>query len=172
MIDSLFLESYGPLIIPTNLILGFLMTQKSVIFKKINIVGFFLLFSGLLVYYERLTDTISNSNDKSILPVFMSLFYVFYLFSLIFEIDNRENLMYVCYFMISSSLLVIGWILGDNEIFSQKSQYIYLTIIGLIFIFTYYLPKYRKEGEIFSFTLSFMSLFLIVLIYVSIKTPE
>lgn len=172
MLNSLFLDSYAPLIIPINLIVGFLMTQKSIIFKQVNLVGLFLLFLGFLIYYDRLTGTDRSSAKKIILPLFILSFYIFYMFSLISEIENRKILLYVSYIFITCSLIVIGWVLGDNEFFSQKSQYIYLSVIGLISILIYYLPKYRKEGEIFSFTLSFMALFLIILIYMSIKTPN
>ena len=171
MLNSIFLESYSPLIIVLNSIAGFLLLEKGVITKKIDIIGGFLLFTGLLIYTDRLLKPSLTTIKKILIPVLLGLIYLVYLTIIYLIVKKYDKTKFIFYFLLFGLLIAFGWSVTNDKIDSENTQYVFGSILGILIALFFMIPMHRKKGEIFSLSLVLLSLSLTVLVFSSIVTP-
>ncbi len=170
MLESSFLNNFGSLIASTSMISGFFVLEKGLIFKEINFTGALVLLLGILLYYDRLSDSL-NKTKKILLPVSIFLFYFFYVVSLYFELYSFEKTKYLIYFLIFGLLTTFAWTASDNDLYSEATQFVFLGSLLLSFTLIYLLPKYRKSGQVFDFSLFILTFSVFLLVSSSTNTP-
>lgn len=170
MLESSFLNNFGSLIVSTSMISGFFVLEKSLIFKEINFTGALILLIGILLYYDRLSESLSKTK-KILLPISIFMFYFFYVLSLYSELHSFEKTKYLIYFLIFGLLTTFAWTASDNDLYSEATQFIFLGSLLLSFSLIYLLPKYRRSGQIFDFSLFILILSVFLLVSSSINTP-
>lgn len=171
MLNSLFLESYSPLIIVLNSITGFLFLEKGIIRKKLDPIGGFLLLSAFLLYIDRLLKPNLEDTKKILIPVCLGTIYLLYLITLHLITKKYDKIKYLFYVIIFGLFLTLGWSITNDKIDSQNTQYVFGSILGIIIALFILIPVHRKKGETFSLSLVLLSLSLTVLVFSSIKTP-
>ena len=92
MLDSIFFESYAPLIIPFNAVCGILLSEKALLYRKLDFIGLFLLVTGFLLFYDRLYKDSLSGSKKVVLPVSIFLVLGSYLGLLISDIYKIKNI--------------------------------------------------------------------------------
>lgn len=171
MLESSFLNNFGSLIASTSMISGFFVLEKSLIFKEINFVGALILLLGILIYYDRLSDSLDKTK-KVLLPISIFLFYLFYILSLYSDLYSFEKTRYLIYFSIFGLLTTLAWVASDNDLYSEATQFVFLGSILLSFTLIYLLPKYRKSGQVFDFSLFVLTFSVSLLVFSSVNTPS
>jgi hypothetical protein len=171
MLNSIFLESYAPLIIIFNVIFGFNIIERNLIKKKLDPIGIFLLFTGLLIYLDRLLKPDIDKTKTIIIPVSLSIVFVSYILQSSSIIYKFERLKYLFYILFVSFFFVLGWGITSEGLYSENTQYVFASIFFFLLSILIMIPIHRKKGEIFSFSLLLLSLSFTVLIFTSIKIP-
>ena len=171
MLESSFLTNFGSLIVSTSMISGFFILEKNLIFKEVNLVGALVLLLGILIYYERLSDSLDKTK-KVLLLVSIFFFYILYMMSLYSDLHMFEKSKYLIYFLMFGFLTTLAWVASDNDIYSEATQYIFFGSLLLSFSLIYLLPKYRKSGQVFDFSLFILTFSVTLLVFSSVTTPR
>jgi len=171
MLDSIFFESYAPLIIPFNTICGILLSEKALLYSKLDFIGLFLLVTGFLLFYDRLYKNSLTGSKKILLPVSIFLVLGSYLGLLLVNIYQIPNLKYFLYLVFLGLFLTLGWVITDDNISTVNTQYVFFSILGIVATMLYLIPKYRNSGEVFTYSLPLLTVFFTILVFSSISTP-
>lgn len=171
MLNSLFLESYSPLIIVLNSVVGFLFLERGIIRKKIDLIGGILLLSSFLLYIDRLLKPNLEYAKKVLIPVCLGTIYIFYLIYLYLVMKKYHQIKFLFYIVIFGLFLTLGWAITNDKVDSQNTQYVFGSILGIIISLFILIPIHRKKGEVFSLSLVLLSFSLTVLVFSSISTP-
>ena len=170
MLESSFLNNFGSLIASTSMISGFFVLERSLIFREISLAGSLILLIGILIYYDRLSDSL-NKTKRILLPISIFLFYFFYVLSLYFDLHSYDKTKYLVYFAIFGLLTTLAWTASDNDLYSEATQFIFLGSLLLSFTLIYLLPKYRKSGQVFDFSLFILTFSVFLLVFSSVSIP-
>jgi len=150
------MKDYSNVIIPINLISGMLLVEKNSLFKKINPVGVLLIFSAFFFLYHQL-ETRREWDSKNSIPFI--LFPVSYLLGIFGEISGNTRILYFSNLLFFISVFLICITVTEGDLNKVENQKIIIYSLFLVSIIIFYLPKYRKRGDIFSFTLSSLIFF-------------
>ena len=171
MLDSIFFESYAPLIIPFNTVCGILLSEKALLYRKLDFIGLFLLVTGFLLFYDRLYKDSLSGSKKVVLPVSIFLVLGSYLGLLLADIYKIKNIKYFLYLVFLGLFLAFGWVATDDNISNVNTQYVFFSILGITGTLLYLIPKYRDTGEVFTYSLPLLTIFFTILVFTTISTP-
>ena len=171
MLNSVFLETYSALIILINLITGFLLSEKSLVFSRLNPSGVILIFTGLFLLFDRLNIDYSSKVKNKLLPlsiIFIFLSYSGICYTTVYKFIKAR---FFSYLFFCFSFLTLTWIVLGENIEDIKNQYLVVAALGIIFSVLYLIPEYRKKGDIFNISTSILTFCLTVFIFTCVKTP-
>ena len=171
MLNSVFLQSYAPLIIPFNTICGILLSEKALVYNKIDFIGIFLMITGFLLFFDRLYKDSLSQTKKVMLTVSLFILLLDYFLILALTIYKLNRIKIFFYIVFIAFALTFGWTITDDNISSQNTQYIFFSLLGICGTIIYLFPKYRNTGEIFTFSLPLLTVFFTILVFSSIQTP-
>lgn len=171
MLNSIFLENYAPLIIPFNTVCGILLSEKGIIYNNIDLIGIFLLLTGFLLFFDRLYKSSLSGIKKIMLPVSLFLVLGSYLSIVVINIYKYEKTKLFFYLLFTAFFLTLGWVITDDNISSTNTQYVFFSILGICGTLLYLIPKYRDNGEVFTYSLPLLTVFFTILVFSTISTP-
>ena len=156
MLNSIFMNDYSNIIVPVNLVSGILLVEKTSLFRKINPVGVVLILTATLLLYYQLEGRF-DWEPKNCIPFIILPFS--YLLGIFGEMKEDKRVLYVSNLLFFLSVFSISMFVTEGDLSQVKNQKIIICSIILSVIVSFFLPKYRKTGDIFSFTLSSLIIF-------------
>jgi hypothetical protein len=160
MINSLILQSYSPIIIPTSFIYAVNYIEREFLLGNFGFLGFLVLIVSFLIYYDRV-----RAKRKHIVLAGLLLFLLSYFIFL------QVNKMYLNFAMMSGALFLIAYGITDLDVYTEKNQYVYLALLMLLVSFTFLMPYERNQMNPYNLSLISIALGITILVFTTVKTP-
>ena len=160
MINSLILQSYSPIIIPSVFVYAINYIERGLLLGNVELLGLFILLGSILIYYDRV-----NALHKEYVLSGLILFFVSYVIFL------QTDKVFLNFGLISTALIMIAYGLVGFEFYSEKNQYIYLSLLVLLVSFTIMIPYERKQIGPYSMSIISIALGITILVFTTINTP-
>ena len=160
MINSLILQSYSPIIIPTSFIYAVNYIEREFLLGNLGILGFIVLIGSFLIYYDRV-----HAKHKEYVLGGLSLFLVAYFTFL------QTQKIYLNIALLSGALFMIAYGITDLDIYLEKNQYVYIALILLLVSFSILMPYERNQINPYNLSLISVALGITILVFTTVKTP-
>lgn len=160
MLNSLILQSYSPIIIPTSFIYAVNYIEREFLLGNFGFLGFLVLIGSFLIYYDRV-----RAKRKHIVLAGLLLFLLSYFIFL------QVNKMYLNFAMMTGALFMIAYGVTDLDIYLEKNQYVYLALLMLLVSFTFLIPYERNQMNPYNLSLISVALGITILVFTTVKTP-
>lgn len=160
MINSLVLQTYSPIIIPTAFIYAINYIEREHLLGEVGGVGFLILMASTFLYYDR-----AITKQKGMILGGIILFLISYFLSL------NVNYFYGNILLISISLGLIGYGLTEFKFYREKNQYILLSLILLFYSFGILIPRDRITMKPYGYSLLSVAVGFTILVFASVRTP-
>lgn len=160
MINSLILQSYSPIIIPTSFIYAVNYIEREFLLGNFGFLGFLVLIVSFLIYYDRV-----RAKRKHIVLAGLLLFLLSYFIFL------QVNKMYLNFAMMTGALFLIAYGITDLDVYTEKNQYVYLALLMLLVSFTFLMPYERNQMNPYNLSLISIALGITILVFTTVKTP-
>ena len=161
MLNSLVLSSYSPIILPVTFTFGILSLEREMLYNRKSLLGLFFIFISLLIFYDR-----SSKNVEGFLISGLVLFYFTYVMSRYLPNFYKFN---TSMFILSLAFIAVGT--TKLDFYTEKTQFLVLSLLG-IFISIYYLfPYERKHHKLFSISLPVLGISYSILVFSCIESP-
>lgn len=160
MLNSLILQSYSPIIIPTSFIYAVNYIEREFLLGNFGFLGFLVLIGSFLIYYDRV-----RAKRKHIVLAGLLLFLLSYFIFL------QVNKMYLNFAMMTGALFMIAYGVTDLDIYLEKNQYVYLALLMLLVSFTFLMPYERNQMNPYNLSLISVALGITILVFTTVKTP-
>ena len=161
MLNSLVLSSYSPIILPVTFIFGIHSIEKEMLYQKKSLVGLFFILISLLIFYDR-----AKKNSEGFLISGLVLFYFTYIMSRYVPIFYKFNM---SMFILSLVFIVIG--VTKVDFYTEKTQFLILSLLGIFISIYYLLPYERKHHSLFSISIPVLALSFSVFVFSCIESP-
>lgn len=160
MLNSLILQSYSPIIIPTSFIYAVNYIEREFLLGNFGFLGFLVLIGSFLIYYDRV-----RAKRNHIVLAGLLLFLLSYFIFL------QVNKMYLNFAMMTGALFMIAYGVTDLDIYLEKNQYVYLALLMLLVSFTFLIPYERNQMNPYNLSLISVALGITILVFTTVKTP-
>jgi hypothetical protein len=160
MINSLILQSYSPVIIPTAFIYAVNYIERGMLLGNPGLLGFFILLGSILIYYDRV-----HAKHKEYVLGGLILFYISYFMFLQLEKKILNSI------LMFGSLFLVAYGLTDLDVYLEKNQYIYFSLFMLFVSFTLLMPYERNQINPYNLSLISVALGITILVFTTVKTP-
>jgi len=160
MINSLILQSYSPIIIPTSFIYAVNYIEREFLLGNFGFLGFLVLLGSFLIYYDRV-----HAKHKYLVLLGLMMFLVSYFLFL------QINKSYLNFILMAGSLFLIAYGITDLDIYREKNQYVYLSLLMMLVSFTFLMPNERNQNSPYNLSLISVALAITILVFTTIKTP-
>jgi hypothetical protein len=160
MINSLVLQTYSPIIIPTAFIYAVNYIEREHLLGEVGGMGFLILLGSLMLYYDR-----AKTKHRGLILVGFMVFLISYFLSL------NVQYFYLNLFLVSASLFMVAYGLTEFKFYREKNQYILLSLLLLFYSFAILIPRDRTTMKPYSYSLLSVAIGFTILVFASVRTP-
>jgi len=160
MINSLVLQTYSPIIIPTAFIYAVNYIEREHLLGELDGVGFLILLISLLLYYDR-----AKTKNRGLILGGIILFLISYFISF------NVKYFYLNLLLVSTSLFMIAYGLTEFKFYREKNQYILISLFLLFYSFAILIPRDRIKMKPYSYSLLSVAIGFTILVFASVQAP-
>lgn len=160
MINSLVLQTYSPIIIPISFIYGINFVEKELLYGRFPSLGFIAIVLSLLIYYDRAENKKTEYLSSGIAGFILSYMLLVY---------TKRIILSALFLLVSLSL--IGYGISDLELYSNKNQFIILSLFLIYISLVFLIPYEREYLNAYSLSMIMLAFAFTTLVFMSVKTP-
>lgn len=166
--NSTFLDSYGAFVVPLLFTAGYALIETFIAKKKVSYIGIMLVTLGWIIFWER-AEAAEGKDENLVWGILLTM--AASAFVLFCELTHRDSYMLVAsaFFALSWTLLV--WVLAESDASEEKTQYIILSALLIVSSIVYFIPRQRKQANLYDMGLPLFAIGWTLLAICVIESP-